>query len=125
MQRSRSVTTFLKAFKDTRGVFFDLEPHALIVLNPRGGIERVNPAFERATGRSDADVHGVAITQLISEADLAAFMRAFDLKRPYPIFRLLHQGTGEVRVQLVAMQFTHGVLDEHQGFLILQLVDQP
>lgn len=125
MQRGRSVTTFLKAFKDTRGKFFDLEPHALIVLNERGCIEWVNPAFERATGRIDFDVHGIEITRFIHEADLAAFIRAFDLKRPYPIFRLLHKDSGEVRVQLVAMQFTHGVLDVPQGFLILQLVDEP
>lgn len=112
----RGVTEFLSAFQDVGITFFDIETDLLIVLDDRGNIARVNPAWERVTGYAESDVIGHGIAQFVSLDDLAVFLRSFSEKHPRP-FRLLHHGGGTVACRLVAARFRAG-----RGYLVLRTV---
>ncbi len=129
MNRSPSLTSFLKSFTHYGLRFFDLEPDLLIMLDRYGNIRRVNPAFVAATGRSEADVLGTSIVHLVLDMDLSKFMHAFDLGLPrrWPVFRLLHKDAGEIAVQLIRFDFKYIQIGSHlineDGLLILRPVN--
>lgn len=110
------VTEFLQTFQDVGITFFDLETDLLVMLDDRGNIARVNPAWERVTGYAESDVIGHGIVQFVSIDDLAVFMRSFSEKHSKP-FRLLHYGGGVVVCRLVAARFRAG-----RGYLVLRTV---
>lgn len=91
MARKRGVTEYLDVFQNTGAVFFDIEPDLLIVVDGQGNIERVNPAFERATGYHEADIRNTPVIQL-------ARPEAYHPK----ILCVLHKNGGIVRCKLVA-----------------------
>ena len=98
------VTEFLNAFSDVGATFFEIESDLLICLDERGNISRVNPAFERALNRREADVLGWGMMRLICIDDWAQFLRLFTSPNPPPV-RLLKSGSGEIVVRLIAFRF--------------------
>jgi len=110
------VTEFLALFADVGTTFFDIESDLLIVLDGQGGIERVNPAFERTLDRIESEVLRVPIIQLIDANDWAKFIRGFTEIHPEAV-RMLRKGNGDVLVRLVACRFKGG-----RGFIVLRKV---
>lgn len=108
------VTEFLQVYEGIAGTFFDIESDLLIVLDKQGGIERVNPSWERITGYTESDVLRNAIIHYVDVDDYARFIRGFTESHPEP-FRLLHKGGGLVRVRLIACRFRQG-----RGFIVLR-----
>jgi len=108
------VTEFLNVFHDVGSTFFDIESDLLIVLDKTGNIERVNPAFERELGRTEAEVWGMPLIRLVRMDDWARFLRTFTAIHPEPV-RLMKKGEGEIVVTLAGCRFRQG-----RGFLILR-----
>lgn len=98
------VTEFLRAFEDVSQTFFDIESDLLIVLDERGNISRVNPAFERALNRKESEVLGQGMIRLIRIDDWATFLRSFTSPNQ-PVVRLLRKDSGEVSVKMIAFRF--------------------
>lgn len=119
MAKRHGVTEFLKAFEDVGTTFYDIEHDLLIVLDEQGNISRVNPAFERELGRSEANVLHFEMIRLVHEDDLAAFIRSFDKSLEHQPVRLLKRESGEIRARLVDFKFRR--TDEGlRGYLILR-----
>lgn len=114
MSKRHGVTEFLGVFQDVATTFFDLESDILIVLDTRGDIERVNPAWEHVTGYTESEVLRNAIIHYVDVDDYAVFIHAFTDPHPKP-FRMLHKGGGVVGVRLVACRFKQG-----RGFIVLR-----
>ena len=112
--KRRGVTEFLQVFEDVGATFFSLETDVCIVLDPVGNIERVNPAFEKDLGYTEADVRGKALIHLVSMENWAIFLRSFTATRQVP-FGLLVKGGGVKRYELMACRFK-----ARRGFLILR-----
>lgn len=112
--RSHGVTEFLRAFEDFGQQFFNLESDFLIVLDDRGNIDRVNPAFERILGYAESDVTGKGLMHIIRVDDWAAFLRTFTSVDPSPI-RLLCKVSGEVGVKMIAFRFKN-----QRGYLVMR-----
>lgn len=90
-----------------------------MVLDECGNVSRVNPAFERALGRTEASALGLELIRLIHADDLAGFIRSFDTTLKPARVRLLKWGSGEIAVKLVAYRFKK--TDEGlRGYLILR-----
>ncbi len=119
MAKRHGVTDFLRAFEDFGTTFFDIERDLLVVLDEVGNISRVNPAFERALGRTEASVLGNELIRYVIADDLAKFIRSFDTTlSPAPV-RLLKREQGEVTVRLLAFKFKRS--DEGlRGYLVLR-----
>lgn len=96
MAKRRGVTQYLDIMASVYATFYDIAPDMLIVLDDNGLIERVNPAFEKATGYAEQDVIGSIITRVI----------IFDDK-DLPL-RLLHKDSGEIKCRVVASRFRGG-----------------
>lgn len=121
MPAKHGVTEFLSIFQDVTTTFFDLERDLLVVLDEVGNIYRVNPAFEKQLGRTEAQSLHYEMIRLVHEDDLAAFIRSFDATtKPQPI-RLLKREHGEIVVKLIAFKFTR-VEEGLRGFLVLRPV---
>jgi len=114
--RDRGVTAFLRAFEDVGRTFFDIESDLFIVLDEHGNIERVNPAFERALDRKEAEVLGLGMIRLICIDDWAMFLRSFTSPNPPPV-RLLRKESGEIAVRMIAFRFKG-----QRGFLAFRQV---
>jgi PAS domain-containing protein len=112
----RGVTEFLRAFEDVGQTFFDIESDLLIVLNEHGNIERVNPAFERALERKEAEVLGLGMMRLICIDDWATFLRSFTSPDPPPV-RILKREQGEIVCRMIAFRFKN-----QRGFLAFRRV---
>ena len=96
MSKRRGVTEFLTVFQSDSQIFFDAESDLLICLDANGCILRVNPAFERILGYSEASVLGTPISNL---------MLADDLKSTSNMPRLLHKGAGLVTVSMIDYRY--------------------
>ena len=111
MARRRGVTEFLRAFEDVGATFFAIETDLLIVLDDKGNVKRVNPAFTKATGYTEAEALGRGLIRFIYMDDWAMFLRSFTSVNPASV-RVLHKDGHNIRVKLIAFRFksAHGYL---------------
>ena len=116
MSKRRGVTEFLSIFQDVGATFFDIESDLLIVLDKDGNIDRINPAFEKALNRTEAEVLGMGIIRFVMVDDWAKFIRGFSATHPEAV-RMLCKESGEIMVRLVACRFKAG-----RGFIVLRKV---
>ena len=75
-------------------------PSIVMITDANGVIEYVNPAFERALGRSEASVLGNELIRYVLPDDLAKFIRSFDTTQAPAMVRLLKRERGEVPVKI-------------------------
>lgn len=111
------VTTFLETFESDCATFFDLVPDLLVCTDSRGNVTRVNRSFERALGRTRAEMYGSALMQIVMVDDLLKFFRVFrhpDSDNP-ETFRLLHKDHGVVTCRLMRWVIRHD-----RSFIVLR-----